>query len=258
MNNRQHKEIRETQLTPEQKFHTARQLALQHLKADFDLGHGMRHNSLVRRDAELREDVTLVRHVVDQIGVVVAINRADPLVHARPNLRIAGREPARPEHLIYVPNDRAGLVQCEIAVPQDRHPLERVQREVRRCVHLGFEVVKGVGDLVMCQDNARHLDIDAAWKAVQHNLGHRCLHAATKPRPWLGTVPPQASARQAGEVQFLGGMPWVTGRLRRPGIEDLCSGFASDPEPNCLHHDCIVPRGVSGSLDSQPMGASLP
>ena len=45
-------------------------------------------------------------------------------------LRVAGREPARPKHLIYVTNDRAGLVQCEIAVPQDRHPLERVEREV--------------------------------------------------------------------------------------------------------------------------------
>src|ERR1700745_856933 len=59
-------------------------------------------------------------------------------------------------------------------------------------IHLGFEVIKGVGALVMCQDNARHLDINAAWKAVQRNLGHRCLHAATKPRAWLGTVPPQA------------------------------------------------------------------
>ena len=42
------------------------------------------------------------------------------------------------------------------------------------------------------------------------------------------------SARQAGEMQCLGGMPWVTGRLQGPGIEDLFSGVVSDPEPNCL------------------------
>src|ERR1700747_2107227 len=110
VDNRQHEEIREAQPRPEQKLLTARQLALQHPKADFDLGHGMRHNGLVRLDAELREDVALMRYVVDQIGVVVTINRADPLVHARPKLRLAGREPARPEHLIYVTNDRGGLV----------------------------------------------------------------------------------------------------------------------------------------------------
>src|SRR6202008_1626380 len=34
------------------------------------------------------------------------------------------------------------------------------------------------------------------------------------------------------------------------GIEVLCSGFASDPEPNCLHHDCIVPPGLVARLQS--------
>ena len=101
----------------EPEMNTPAHLALQHLKADFDLGHGMGDNGLVRRNAELREDVALVRHVVDQIRVLVAIGRADPLVHARPKLRVGGREPARPEHVIYITNDRAGLVQCEIAVP---------------------------------------------------------------------------------------------------------------------------------------------
>src|SRR6516164_5125467 len=38
VDDRQYEEIREAQLRPEQKFPPARQLALQHLKADFDLG----------------------------------------------------------------------------------------------------------------------------------------------------------------------------------------------------------------------------
>src|SRR5215469_3581817 len=91
-----------------------------------------------------------------------------------------------------------------MAVLQDRHPLERVEREVRRRVHLGFEVVKGVGDLVMGQDNARHLDIDATWKAVQRNLGHRCLHAAAKPKAWLGTRSATALGPTSGRVAVLG------------------------------------------------------
>src|SRR5215469_6273961 len=73
-----------------------------------------------------------------------------------------------------------------------------------RSVHLGFEVVKSVVDLVMCQDNARHLDIDAAWKAVQRNLRHRCLRAAAKPKGWLGTGSATALGPTSGRVAVLG------------------------------------------------------
>src|ERR1700757_3550541 len=79
-----------------------------------------------------------------------------------------------------------------------------MEREVCRRVHLGFEVVKGVGDLVMGQDNARHLDINAAWKAVQRNLGHQCLHAAAEPKGGWEPVPPQTLGPTGGRSAVLG------------------------------------------------------
>src|SRR5215472_6741190 len=56
----------------------------------------------------------------------------------------------------------------------------------------------------MCQDNARHLAIAATWKAVQRNLGHRCLRAAAKPRAWLGTRSATALGPTSGRVAVLG------------------------------------------------------
>src|SRR5215472_4472885 len=57
----------------------------------------------------------------------------------------------------------------------------------------------------MGQDYARHLDIDAAWKAVQRNLGHRCLHAGLQAQGVIGNRSShKPSARQAVRVAVLG------------------------------------------------------
>ena len=47
MDDRQHEIIRKAQLMPEQKRTALRQLALQHLKAGFYLGYGVRDHLLV-------------------------------------------------------------------------------------------------------------------------------------------------------------------------------------------------------------------
>src|SRR5262249_49673648 len=56
----------------------------------------------------------------------------------------------------------------------------------------------------MCQHNARHLDIDAAGKAVQCNLGHWCLHSAAKPRAMVGNRSATAPGPTSGRVAVLG------------------------------------------------------
>src|SRR3954452_20873944 len=69
MNDRQHEIIRKAQLVPEQKRAALRQLALQHLKTGFYLGHGVRDHLLVGCNSELGKDVALVRDVINQIRV---------------------------------------------------------------------------------------------------------------------------------------------------------------------------------------------
>jgi hypothetical protein len=59
----------------------------------------------------------------------------------------------------------APLIEREIAVPEDRHPLERVQCQLGRRVHLRFEIMEGVLNLLTSEDEARHLEVNAARKA---------------------------------------------------------------------------------------------
>jgi hypothetical protein len=87
------------------------------------------------------------------------------LIHARPLLRIVGGELGGLEHLIDIAGDRGRLIKHEIAMAKDWHPVKRVQREMRGRAHLRFEVVEGVGHLFLGQDEARHLDVNAAGKA---------------------------------------------------------------------------------------------
>jgi len=88
-------EIGERRLRPDEVIVALRKPALQHLQAGLHLGDGVRHDIFVRRDAELREHVPLVRHVIDHVRVAIAVDRADPLVHARPLLRVVGRQSRR-------------------------------------------------------------------------------------------------------------------------------------------------------------------
>jgi hypothetical protein len=111
----------------------------------------MRHDLLVGFDAELREYVSLVADVVDHVWVIVAVHRADPLVHQRPVARLRGLQRRPREHLLEVGDDRARLIQHEVGVLEDRHAVERMQREVLGRTHVGFEVMERVRHFLVRQ-----------------------------------------------------------------------------------------------------------
>src|SRR3954467_14248227 len=98
----------------------------------------MRHDRLVGSDAELWEHVPLVRDVVDHVRVEVGIDRTDPLVHAGPAASGLGLQCRGWEHLLEIGYDGARLVEREIAMPEDRHPVEWMQRQMRGGAHFGF------------------------------------------------------------------------------------------------------------------------
>jgi hypothetical protein len=100
------------------------QLPLQNLQAHFDFGKGMRHHLLVGRDAKSRKYQALVRHVADHVDVVVGIDRADPLVHAR---TVAGTFRLKRrflERLVYVGGNCARFIDGEIAMVHHRNAIE--------------------------------------------------------------------------------------------------------------------------------------
>ena len=99
------------------------------------------------------------------------------MVHPRPLLRIVGCQPRAVERVVDIADDRRRLVHGEVAVPQDRHPVERVQREMAGAAHFRFEIVEAVRHLLMGQDDAGHLDVNAAWKAEQGDVRHWGLQA---------------------------------------------------------------------------------
>jgi hypothetical protein len=97
------------------------------LESGLDLGQRVRHDLLVGLNAELREYVSLVADVVDHVQVIVAVHRADPLVHQRPVARLHGLQRRPREQLLEIGDDRARLVQYEVGVLEDRHAVERMQ-----------------------------------------------------------------------------------------------------------------------------------
>jgi hypothetical protein len=68
------------------------QLLCHDLQRPDHLGHSALHDPIIARDAKLRIDQTLVRHVVDELRIEVPVEIADPLIHPRPLARIIGRQ----------------------------------------------------------------------------------------------------------------------------------------------------------------------
>ena len=97
-------------------------------------------------------------------------------------------------------------------MPQDRHPLEGMQRDMAFRVHFRFEIVEGVRHLLMGQNDPGHLHIDTTREPEQRDIGHGLLHAASK----LGirggsSIPPQSRPGKRDDMQCLGGC------LKEPG-----------------------------------------
>src|ERR1700730_2959707 len=105
-------------------------------------------------------------------GVVVGIYRADPLVHPCPALWRIRLQRGRRKQLLDIGDDGARLVEHEIAVPQDRHPVKRMQRKVLGRAHIGLEVLEGVRRLLMRQHQPRDVHEGAVREPENRNLSH--------------------------------------------------------------------------------------
>src|SRR5204863_6534058 len=114
------------------------------------------------------------------------------------------------EHLVDIGRDRARLIEREIAVLKDRHPVKRVQREMRRCPHLWFEIAEDVRHCFVLEHQPRDVDKGTARKSIYGDRWHWVLQAATE----TGTrsrngIPPQALGPTSGaKIAVLGRMPW--------------------------------------------------
>src|SRR6266566_7500037 len=76
------------------------------------------------------------------------------------------------KRLVDIGGDRAGLIDREIAVLEDRNAIERMQRKVLRLAHHGFKIVEAIGDVLVSQDQSHNVDIGASREAVDDRIGH--------------------------------------------------------------------------------------
>src|SRR5262249_15282060 len=116
-----------------------------------------------------------MRHVIDHVRVVVGIDRADPLVHARALPWACRAQGNVIERLFNIVHDGACLVHSEIAVLENRHAIEGMQCQVSGFTHLRFEIVEGVGDILVSEHQAYDLNKSAAWESKYNRIRHLFL-----------------------------------------------------------------------------------
>src|ERR1700730_5440492 len=133
----------------------------------------MLHHLLVGWDAELGKHSPLMRDVIDHVRVVVGIDRADPLVHARALPRALRAQRDMVERVFEIVHDGARLVHRESGVLEDRYAVEGMQGEVRWFSHFRLEVPESVGDILMSKQQPHDLNKGAAWKSNYDRIGHR-------------------------------------------------------------------------------------
>src|SRR5262245_50516957 len=116
-----------------------------------------------------------MRHVIDHVRVVVGIDRADPLVHERALSWACRAQGDVIERLFNIVHDGACLVHGEIAVLENRHAIERVQRQVSWFAHLRFEVAESVRDILMSDHQPYDLNKCAARESKYNRIRHLLL-----------------------------------------------------------------------------------
>src|SRR5258705_3096863 len=110
--------------------------------------------------------------MIGHVGVVIAADRADPLMHPGALAQILWLKCGTDEGFVDIEDNRRGLVDAETRVIQDRHPVERVQRQMARAAHLRLEIVKIESDVLVRQDEPDDVDKGADRKAVDRDDGH--------------------------------------------------------------------------------------
>src|SRR5262245_48065343 len=132
----------------------------------------MRHHLLIGRDAKFRKNPTLVRHVVDHIDVEVGIHRAYPLMHARAIASILRLKRRFLECFVYVGRDSTRFVDCEIAMLQDRHTIEWMEREMCWFPHLGLEIPKRIRHAFVREDEPDNVNVGTVRKTEHDGVRH--------------------------------------------------------------------------------------
>src|SRR5262245_43396892 len=114
-----------------------------------------------------------MRHMVDHVGVVVAIDGADPLIHAAARANVLRRQPRSTKRVVDIRGDGAGFIKGETVVPQDWYAVKRMQRQMLRLAHHRFKIVEGVGHVLVREHEPYDVHKGASWKTKDDRVGHR-------------------------------------------------------------------------------------
>ena len=128
---------------------------------------------LIDRQSEGGRDHAPERDGGAEPGRDIGIDDAYHLVHARAPLRIGRRQRRFGRYLIDIIDNRACLVEAEIAVIERRNLLERVDRLVSR-IAMGAhrERRQPPGQTLFLEHQQRCADIRAARNAMDNEIGH--------------------------------------------------------------------------------------
>src|SRR5262245_27235130 len=116
-----------------------------------------------------------MRHVIDHVRVVIGIDRANPLVHARALPWACRAQGNVIERFFNVVHDGACLVHREITVLENRYAIERMQRQVSWFAHLRFQITESVGDILVSEHQSYDLNKSAAWESQYNRIRHLFL-----------------------------------------------------------------------------------
>ena len=90
----------------------------------------------------------------------------------RARAHVLGLQRRAVERFVDIGSDRAGFVQREVAVLQDRDAVERMQRKMGGRTHLGFEIPECVRNLFVGERQSRDMDEGAAWESEDDDIRH--------------------------------------------------------------------------------------
>src|SRR5262245_42603196 len=107
--------------------------------------------------------------------LLIGVYGADPLVHTRWIADAFRPQRRLRKALLQIADDGARLVNREIAMPQDRHAIEGMERKMGRPTHLGFEIVERVGHVLVREDEPHDVHERAARKSVYDHSRHAAL-----------------------------------------------------------------------------------
>src|SRR5262244_3378869 len=96
------------------------------------------------------------------------------MVHPSAVANVFGLQRRFGKGILQISDDGACLVNGEIIMPQDRHTIEGMEREVTGFSHFRLQVMERVGHIFVSEDQPHGVDKGAARKAIDDWIGHGC------------------------------------------------------------------------------------